>query len=71
MQIFMYGDNSIKYTGTEADACGIFTGTSNIVGIEDSTNQPPTLSIDMNGNGISAIKLKIQIHNILILKILM
>ena len=54
----MYGDNSIKYTGTEADACGIFTGTSNIVGIEDSTNQPPTLSIDMNGNGISAIKTK-------------
>ena len=58
MQIFMYGDNSIKYTGTEADACGIFTGTSNIVGIEDSTNQPPTLSIDMNGNGISAIETK-------------
>lgn len=29
-----------------------------MIGIEDSTNQPPTLSIDMNGNGISAIKTK-------------
>lgn len=54
IQILIYGNNFIKYTGAETEAFGIFAGVADINGMDDSAS----LVVDMNNNGTAGIKTK-------------
>lgn len=55
VKIMLCGNNSIKYTGTNASAHAIGTGVSTIEGVSAGNSGSPSLVIDMNNTGESAI----------------